>query len=98
MHLETDTDDLVAPVPTAALAEICSPFRGSVWRKVRRPVTRDEIQVALDAGDLFPPDGKPTAELSRRQHVARIAWFVRYGWNDPIQIDLGVPIFGGHVD
>ncbi len=91
-------EDLIVDVPTSALADLCSPFRGSVWRRMKRPVTREEITKALEADDLLPPDGKPTADLSRKQHIARITWFVRHGWSDPVEIDVGIPTFGGHVD
>jgi hypothetical protein len=39
------------------------------------------------------PDTKrfPTA---REYHRARIAYLVKYGWTDPIEIDVGVPGMG----
>lgn len=32
-----------------------------------------------------------------RKHVKKIAFFVKHGWSDPIEIDVGVPEFGGYV-
>lgn len=88
------TDDLIRLVDTAKLREQCDPFASLVW-DLERPLTREEIAVALTAGDLFTPaDG---LAVTREGHIRRIAWFVRHGWEDPISIDVGVPSLGCHV-
>lgn len=62
------------------IASRCSPFYNVVWDDLDRPITRQEI---LDADSLS--DGP------RKQHASKILHFVRHGWTDPIQIDVGIP-------
>jgi len=61
------------------------------------PITQNDISVAAKAHNLLPPESSGTKGgflSSRLEHIARIAWFVVHGWNDPIHIDVGVPSLG----
>lgn len=81
-------------VPVAALEALCNPFRTTPWM---RRVTRKMVEACLDAGTLHaePLDGNP--DVPARLHAARIAYLVRYGWKDAVQINVGVPSLGCHV-
>lgn len=42
--------------------------------------------------DVFDYPSSPVEFAWRRKdHASRIAYFVRNGWTDPIQIDVGIP-------
>lgn len=84
--------------------ERCNPFRDTVWFEVgETPITREEVTTAIEENRLreepcpefsygFGPQG------SRQAHVERVAYLAVHGWTDAIQIDLGVPSLGCHVD
>lgn len=81
-------------VPVAALEQRCNPFRTTPWS---RRVTPKMVADCLEADTLYaePLDGNP--DVPARLHAARIAYLVRYGWKDAVQIDVGVPSMGCHV-
>lgn len=76
-----------------ALTKLCNPFKGCCWEGLDRPITSNEIRAALAAP--IPPSAG--AAKTREQHAARIAWFVLNGWNDPIEVDIGIPSLGCYV-
>lgn len=79
----------------SGLREQCNPFSGCCWAGTDSPVTHGEIGAAVAGGDLLPPRERSDG-FDRAQHVARIAWFVVNGWDDPIEIDVGIHgIHGG---
>jgi hypothetical protein len=90
-------------IPLAALDAFRSPFENDVWRcglvsmsMVAQALKEDLVydyaqwQVAINES----PNQQPSAQ----QHAARIAYLVKNGWDDPIDIDVGVPSLGavGH--
>ena len=94
------TDSTVIEISVPTLAELCNPLKDMVWSAGR--VTRADVKLALRQNDLrsesVDPSYAPRESLSKQDHVARIAYLVKYGWNDPIQIDVGVPALGVYVD
>ena len=81
-------------VPVAALEALFNPFRTTPWS---RRITPKMVSDCLEADTLYaePLDGNP--DVPARLHAARIAYLVRYGWKDAVQIDVGVPSLGCHV-
>lgn len=81
-------------VPLPALLACVTPW--DAW--TARPLSRPEVQRAFDAQATceYLPDeqeraGKPGPRRTRDYHIRRIAHLMRVGWNDPIQVDVGVP-------
>lgn len=88
------------------LQKTADPFRSDVWDI--GPLTRLAVTRAVNrlrAGKRFLDDSsKPRPFLAwadpdpkrdrRRWHIERIAWLVVHGWEDPIEIDVGVPFLG----
>ena len=89
----------MATLPVSSLIP-WSPFDSVVWHVLEIPLTREEIQEAIDAKKLLGnPVPEHLADQSLRElHVQRIAYLVVHGWDDPIAIDVGVPCLGYHVD
>ncbi len=65
-------------------------------------VTEAGVKVALTTGKLqsTPVEcrGIYAPPEAASEHEARIAWFVKHGWNDRIQLDVGAPDLGCHID
>lgn len=77
-----------------AIAGLCNPFESICWQEhLSSPLTRKEVAQAVLTGDVLPPEARIG---SRRDHVARIAWFAIHGWSDPISVDVGVPGLPGY--
>lgn len=74
---------------------LADPLRSPPWQHARG-LTRALVADALSENDLWPMPVEPDAPLC--VHVARIAWFVARGWDDPIQVDLGCPSLPGWRD
>jgi predicted small secreted protein len=94
-------------VATSVLLGYCNPFRGC-WRDISRPIGMDEVTRALGVEDLELSPARPFSagrELGpvemrerRLEHASKIAWFVRHGFQDAIEVDVGVPSLGCHVN
>lgn len=83
----------------AKLAEEWSPFRSTVWCGVNRPITRWEIRREIREGRLLHPTHLCGARFATRiDEIRLVAWLVVNGWNDPIEIDVGCPVLGHHID
>lgn len=96
-------DDLVLVVPVKSLASCC------VWLKqisteLMLPntlsneedrVSAEEIKEAIDANNLrCEPVEWHNEDVPRIEHAKRIAHFVKNGWPDPIDVDVGCPSLG----
>lgn len=91
------SDDLVVTVPLEKLLPWC-PFNQEVWAGMTRPLTREEVQVAIDQEAFIRrPLPERVATRIRRRHVGRVAFLAVQGWGDPIEVDVGVPSLGCHV-
>lgn len=80
-------------VPVAALLEVCNPLVTSPWRVGR--VSEAMVRRCIRDKRFQPhPVGM---SASRYVHAGRIAYFAVHGWDDSIDIDVGVPSMGCHV-
>ena len=75
-------------IPVEKIARICNPFRSQPWGI---EITLHQVRWALETGLI---ENDPATE----NHAARIAFFVKNEVDDPIEIDVGVPGLGCHVD
>lgn len=86
----------VIELSVAKLQERCDPFAGCCWCGLDRPITVRDVYAAIRDDNLAPPVnaafGKDNDD--RERHVARVAWFVVHGWDEPLGVDVGVPSLG----
>ncbi len=99
---QTDFD--ITRVKTSVLAQYCNPFKGC-WMDLDEPLKLYEVEEVLLDGleELHPPfpswtqlTKKPQLQL-RQMHAQKVAWFVRHGFKEPLQVDVGMPSMGCHV-
>ncbi len=76
------------PIPLARLLPLCHPFRSRPWGV---PVRPRDVWEALASGRLVATPGGD-------DHAGRIAWLMIHPSQEPIEIDVGVPHLGCHVD
>lgn len=73
------------------LSLLPDPFESVVWRGLTTPITRQEVQQALDSGCLLSTpllnSGAVINFPTRQEHIERIAHFVVHGWGDSIDIE-----------
>jgi hypothetical protein len=83
-----------ALIEVLRLRALCDPFESSPWLTLG-DVTPALVTQALEEGVLlgrpFETDLESQVALTPSDHARRIAWLVRYGWDDPILVELGVP-------
>lgn len=81
-------------LPTAKVLNLCHPLRQSPWDTDR--VTKKMVREALQ-NEWFrdKPVGAGSPALS---HASRIAFLVKHGWEDAIEVDVGIPSMGYHVN
>jgi hypothetical protein len=86
-------------LPTLAIAEHCDPYVGC-WLDIDRPITTQEVTHCLARGcEQLTNTRHPLWRLprgARARHVRKIAYFVRHGFNEPVQLDVGVPALGAY--
>lgn len=77
-----------------------NPFEHAVWRNLVRPITREEVRLAIERGRLRRTQlGVGRETTTRRAHVNRVAYLVVNPSDDPIDIEVGVPeLTGREVD
>ncbi len=90
-------DDLVVLVATSTLVPHCNPFEGC-WPELKKPLTFQDVQQALDtlADEPYPQQAVEAGSQSqmRQQHARKVAWLVKHGFTEPLQVDVGVPSLG----
>jgi hypothetical protein len=69
-----------------------SPFENVVWgTDLEEPLTQEEVKEAIASEDFkVDPDWSPDLDdrhHGRRAHVARVAYLVVHGWDDPIDFE-----------
>jgi hypothetical protein len=93
-------DDLIADIPVRLLQEICDPTKNTPWGyriapgAVRRSIRAGKFQAT--PWKSFPPHRFTAKE--RQYHIERVAYLVVNAWVDPIDLDVGIPSLGLHVD
>jgi hypothetical protein len=92
-------------LPVAILRQYCNPFLGDPWgcgridpETVRLAVVARQFRdtPAVRADEAGIPIFRPLR--SYEAHLRRIAYFVVHGWNDAIEVDIGIPSLRCHVD
>ena len=83
------------------LAKRWNPYRETVWVKIKKPITREEVTAVLAEGNIKPKRVRKYLiwDISTcREHLVRIAWLVRH-WKDkyPLEIDVGCQGSSGFV-
>lgn len=78
------------------------PFNVTCWHWLDTPITREEVQTALDSNSLEKRCCDEYNHLilkneARKFHAERIAYLVVNKWEN-IWIDVGIPSLGLHVD
>ena len=97
-------------IPLTSLSD-CNPFENVIWSGITRPITKAEVKKAIceknfmnipwemaDVECAYEVVVSNKRHMTRKQHAARIGFFVTYGWTDPIEIDVGVPNLACYVD
>lgn len=92
MILDADIDDLGVEGLRKLIASNDNDdlVSSSIWEGIINPVKREEIAKAIMLGELLHPD-TPIRKGYKGDHIKRIAWFVVYGWDEPIEVDVGIP-------
>lgn len=85
---------MVVDVPVKAVLALCDPIKTSPWIGGR--VTKAMILRHLKNGRMQP--APVMSDASSYKQAGRIAHLVDRGWNDPIQIDVGIPSMGCYVE
>jgi len=86
-------DSVLHFVPTSKLAFAFNPMHGGQWGidRISAKLVRS-IKLADGPYDFCHHIFSDESD----QHHARIAWLARFGWQDPISIDVGCPSLGVH--
>lgn len=102
----TERAEPIMWVRTSQVAKLANPFEGC-WN-LSKPVTLAEVKRCLADGnpqlhESFAHDTVSATEVveesvRRRMHIEKIAWFVLNGFHQPLNLDVGVPFLGYHVD
>jgi hypothetical protein len=90
--IQDPDEGLIMELSIEKIRERACPVASSPWRCDER-VTVEMVEECLRDDRLVatPPGSGPTVDAW--EHAGRIAWLVRNGWNDPIEIDVGAPQF-----
>lgn len=84
-------------VDVAKLRELADPTLDWPWNSVPpKPGTVDRTFLSQFEQRPIPLHMTETAGFDSTPHFGRIAWFVTHGWDDPIEVDLGIPFLGYH--
>jgi hypothetical protein len=75
-------------IPLRRLARHCNPFYGDPWGVA---LHKRDVRAALKERRLV-------AVPNTDDHAGRVAYFVVYEADKPIEIDVGVPVVGYYVD
>lgn len=78
-------------LPVRRLVAHCDPF-SNPWTE--EPLSPKDVQSALAEGRLLAEAFGILSEWGARQHAERIAYLVVHGWDEPIEVDVGIPAFG----
>jgi hypothetical protein len=82
----------ILEVPVLNLRKVCNPIPNSPWGYL---ITERDIESAIENQE-FRPDPHLT-KRGKRYHIQRIAYLIVNGWNDPIDLDVGVPCLGCYI-
>ena len=91
LHAETDARRVLL----AALRAVADPTLDWPWVSTPpdHPMTLAEAMARTPRSE--PLDDHETHSYSAQPHLDRIAFFVRTGWDEPINLDIASPLGGG---
>lgn len=104
MTLEELEDLSYHDISVKKLQNQCNPF--SAWMEIDSEIQKEEVLKCLELGleevvntplalDAYFDTGKPLNPLeARHNHIKKIAYFVKHGFDNPIDLDVGVPSMG----
>ncbi len=81
---------MAAVVPLRNLLRICDPRRSWPWNCQPPDPARLGELLAHAEEECTPVPSDAPAE----RHLGRVRHLARHGWNDPIEVDVGVPCLG----
>jgi len=87
-------------VSVARLRQVCDPFDAPPWEAVTA-LSIEGVQAAmLDGFELSDAysDGSRSRAWCVDDHIARIAYLAAKGWDDAIEVDVGIPHMNCWVD
>lgn len=86
-------------VPVENIRRYCDPFEADPWTGKGHSFKVDQVwdvvengKVAKTSYSAMVEDGMVVSDI--HWHIQRVAYFVRYGWTEAVELDVGVP----HID
>lgn len=89
-EIDAGTYDEVSVVQLSRLKE-WSAFEVCVWAGFQTPMTVDEVALAI-AEKRFQTEPDRYCEYERKEHIERVAYLVVNPSDDPISLDVGIPV------
>lgn len=80
-------------VPLSRILNLANPIECPPW-DCGILLGKGDVLDALASGEVL---SEPVADAHKGNpfhHACRIAWLVQHGWDDPIEVDVGVPHMG----
>jgi len=87
-------------VSVKRLRELCDPFDTPPWEGAAS-LTVDGVHQAMQDGFVLAQaysNGNRVSTWTVEEHIARIAYLAKHGWEDPIEVDVGIPHMGCYID
>jgi hypothetical protein len=88
--------DYIQLIPTSIIKQYSNPFSRYCWTDIPEKITLEEITDCLIKGEeeLVPTETSiwtaPHIDF-KQGHIKKIAYFVKHWFNEPINIDVGIP-------
>lgn len=86
----TESFPMSTKVPLEAVLRICDPRLNWPW-SCEAP-DNETLQHLLETADEV--DGEVPQTGTAADHIGRVRFLARRGWNDPLELDVGVPSLG----
>lgn len=87
-------------VSVSRLSELCNPFANPPWEDIAGLTVEGVLQAIKDGlgkTQAYSADTHAN-QWTVDDHIARIAHLATVGWEDPINVDVGVPFMNCWVD
>lgn len=81
------------PIPVRRLLNLANPVECPPW-ECGILLAKKDVLDAVTAGDLLAKPVPIYDEGNPYIHARRIAWLVKHGWSDAIEVDIGIPSMG----
>lgn len=84
-------DCQAALISVNALVDHCNPFPNTPWGCKIDP---QEVLLAVEQEQFLSEPWEKFRRPTKIHHIKRIAYLVKHGWEDAIEIDVGCPCLG----